>query len=356
MDTHTHINRRHALAGIALTASAGYALARGASLDDKATAPAATAGPANTKAQAGTLPNGAGFYRLTMGPVTIASVADGGGSMPGSPFPLWGANASKDAVDAALKQDFLPLEGTTFHFNSTVIKVGTEVYVFDTGNGAGGGPSAGKLVSHLAHLGIAPADVTAVILSHLHGDHIGGLTTGSGDSAQLTFPKARYLLTKAEHDFWSTAGAADIKGNLPDGFKTGAIAGAGRALAMIKARSELLTGDAKISEHLTVRPAPGHTPGHLMLDITGGGERLLACADLVHHFSLSFRRPDLHIQFDTDPVAGAQTRLQVLAQAAAERTLILGYHMPFPGLGHVRNEATGRTNGTYSWAPVAWEW
>jgi glyoxylase-like metal-dependent hydrolase (beta-lactamase superfamily II) len=336
-----------ALAGAAAAAIGGPSTLASRRRDDKAAPAQASSGAKAAGAGTG-LPNGSGFYRVQVGSVEVACIADGGSSMPGSPFPLWGANGTKADVDAALDAEFLPREGSSFFFNCALVRSGPDVTLLDLGNGTGAGPGAGKLVAHLANLGVKPSDVTSVVFSHLHGDHFGGLLDGAGG---LVFDKARYFIHANEQDFWSRAGVGDIKGQIPDDFKRSMVSGAGGVLAKLKGKLEVIDAKTNLGAGVSAVPAPGHTPGHQMLMVESGGQTLAVVADLVHHVAISVRRPDLHVAFDADPVAGAASRATWLARLAGDKTEVLAYHMPFPGFGHVRPEGKG-----YRWAPSLWQW
>jgi glyoxylase-like metal-dependent hydrolase (beta-lactamase superfamily II) len=341
-----------ALAGAAAAAAISAPLALASAVgDDKASVAqpgGAGGGRAGPKAAEPALPNGSGFYRVKVGSVEVACIADGGSAMPGSPFPPWGANGTKADVDAALDAELLPREGSSFFFNCALVRSGADVTLLDLGNGKSAGPGAGKLVAHLANLGVKPSDVTSVVFSHLHGDHFGGLLDDAGG---LVFEKARYFINQRERDFWASAGAGDLKGQLPEAFKKSMLSGAGEVLAKLKGRLEVIDDKTGLGAGVSVVPAFGHTPGHQMLTVESGGESLAVVADLVHHVAISMRRPDLHVAFDVDPVQGAASRATWLAKLAADKTQVLAYHMPFPGFGHVRVEGKG-----YRWAPALWQW
>lgn len=345
------ISRRSLLGAVgaaSVTLAAGAAFgAGGVRRDDKAEAARKLGVPMPAPAKPAT--ENAGVYRRVIGSSEVFAISDGTSSMPGSPFPLWGANVGKEKVDAALKRDLLPAEGLAFYFNVTLIRHAGMTVLVDTGN-KGGGPDAGKLVARLAQIGVTPDMVDAVVFSHLHPDHFGA--TIADDGTSLTFAKARYFVHKNERDFWTTATPADIKGQIPDGFKQGMVKGAGATLAAIKSRIEVIDGPHKLADGLTIEPLPGHTPGHQTVRLASGAESLLVMADAVHHPSLSFRDPSMHIQFDYDPAIGAANRAKFVERAADEGTLCLGYHMPFPAIGKVSKEG----EGTYRWVPEGWKW
>jgi glyoxylase-like metal-dependent hydrolase (beta-lactamase superfamily II) len=311
-------------------------------------ASAAEAAPAAPAAAAGAA-QGAGFYRFKVGDIEAAVVSDG--ALPPMPlFPIFGGNAGKEAVEAALKREFLPVDKARAVCNTLLLKTGKDLLLADTGCGKLFGPDAGRQLAHLAAAGVKPEDVTAVLLTHAHGDHFGGLLT---DDGKPVFPNATVLVSAAEKDFWF--GAADLsKAQVPDEFKKEMVAGARKALDGVKGKLQVVKPGDKIAAGVTVVDAPGHTPGHLAVAVNGGDgpdAGLLHIADAAHHFALTLAHPEWKCAFDVDPDLSCKTRREMLSKAAENRTLLMGYHLPFPGLGHVRKTSDG-----FEWVPVVWQW
>lgn len=290
---------------------------------------------------------GHGFYRFQVGTGDAAikcySIGDGQGQMP--PFPLWGSNATQADVDNLLDSYVLPKAQVLMHFNVLCFKIGSETWLVDAGNGG----RNGKLMTHLATLGIKPADVSGIVVSHMHGDHFNGLFDEAGN---LAFPNAKHFINKTEKEFWS--GSPDLsKCKLPEDNKKGAIERAAKAIASLEKSGKLqVVGDGDtLTTGVTVKQTGGHTPGHQTVTLESGGDKFTMLVDAVHHYVLSFGKPDWHLAFDYDAEVGAKTRRKVLEGIASDRTLVMGYHTPWPGIGHVRAR-----DGGFEWLPVPWSW
>lgn len=180
---------------------------------------------------------------------------------------------------------------------------------------------AADSVAALAAAGYQPQDVTHVVLPHMHGDHVGGLT----EAGQPAFPNAELIVPKAENDYWAA--------NPSDAYTT-------HVAPLIGAARQIGDGD-EIVPGITAEAAHGHTPGHTTYLLESEGQRLLISGDSFNHFVYSVARPDWHVRFDIDKEAGAQARRAVLARLAADRIPFIGYHMPFPALGYIADAGDG---------------
>lgn len=139
-----------------------------------------------------------GVRRHVLGGFEILTVSDGMRAGDG-PHPIFGQNVDKSEMDALLEANFLPTDRFVNGFTPTLVRAGSEVVLFDTGLGAGARPDMGRLRERLGAAGIAPGDVTVVVLTHFHPDHIGGLM----EDGAPAFPNARYFTGRTEYDFWS---------------------------------------------------------------------------------------------------------------------------------------------------------
>ena len=246
-----------------------------------------------------------------------------------------------------MESKFLPSTTAYFQINSLYVDTGKHKVLIDNGMGPYLGPSGGHLPDHLRNLGVAPEEIDTIIISHAHLDHVFG--TLAPDGSQV-FPNARYVIGEQEWAYWMQP---DIKlGNLlPDEWKRMIVEGAKRHLGGIKERVEFVKPGQEVVTGITAVEAFGHTPGMLAFNISSGSESLFYSADALHHFALSIVHPEWHVGFDNDQELGARTRLRVLNQVIAERSLVLVPHFPFPGLGHITQQGQVR-----SWEPTVWHW
>ncbi|MEM9902413.1 MAG: MBL fold metallo-hydrolase [Pseudomonadota bacterium] len=299
-------------------------ITRRTALLSAAAAPAALALPTGAMAQAGgTLPmaRARGFQLGDFEVTTLLA-----GSVPREdPQSIFGMNVSAEEFAAVSEENFLGIDAATFFFTPTVVNTGAEVILFDTGLNAEG------LGGALAEAGYAPEDVTHVVITHMHGDHIGGMTTEAGDPA---YPNAAYITGQAEFDHW--AGASN------DGFE-----------AKVRPFAEEFTflgdGDA-VTSGVTAMGAFGHTPGHMTYMIESGGQQILLMADMANHYVWSLGYPDWEVRFDMDKEAAAATRRRILGMLAAEKIPTIGYHMPFPAAGYVETRGDG-----FRYVPVSYQ-
>ncbi len=332
-DRHAHgVSRRDVFR---IAGAAGIALAvKGASA------------PALTFAAGQKGPQSPGFYRFSIGDIEATVVSDG--SLSFQPIqPVWAPEAKKEDIEAMLSAAFLPADRLSLAVNVLAMRIGDGVFLVDTGAGGLFGPSLGKMKENLAAAGIDPGKVTAVILSHAHGDHFGGLL---GPEGKPTYPNAAIYANKTEIGYWTGPDPDVSKLRIPEENKKVFVANARKYLSAFKDRLQPVTPGQKILEgRVEIVEAPGHTPGHIAVQIVSGKESLLHLADTVHHYILMFAHPEWTSAFDSDPQMAAATRKKVFERAASDRTRVLGYHLPFPGIGHVRAAKEG-----FEWIPEPW--
>ncbi|MCP2500196.1 MAG: MBL fold metallo-hydrolase [Deltaproteobacteria bacterium] len=293
-------------------------------------------------------PQAGGYYRFAIGEIEAVVISDGGLSF--QPIqPTWAPEASKEELEGTLRSAFLPTDRLNLDVNTLLLKIGGELVLVDSGAGGLYGPSLGKVRERLSAAGVEPSQVTGVVLTHAHGDHFGGLLDGDG---KPVFPNAAYFASKTEVDYWTGSDPDMSKLRVPEENKKVFAANAKRYLGAIKDRLTPVSPGQKIVPGLEVVSAPGHTPGHIALLVSSGKEALLHAVDTVHHHKLMFAHPEWTSAFDSDPKMGADTRRKILDRSAADGLRVLGYHLPFPGIGHVR----AVKGGGFEWVPEPWNW
>ncbi|MEL6765851.1 MAG: MBL fold metallo-hydrolase [Pseudomonadota bacterium] len=267
----------------------------------------------------------AGVYRFKVGAFEVTSILDGAVQLDG-PHPIFGQNVTQDDVAALAAENFLPPSRFEIPFTVTLVNTGSELILFDTGNGDNGRrPAAGKLVETLGFLGIQPGDVTHVVITHFHGDHISGLTEGG----QPTFPNAAYVFGAAEFDFWSNE---DLL--FDDAMQSRAQLVQDKVVPFAEQATMIKPGDA-VRSGIEAVDNFGHTPGHMAYHLESEGARFMITADSANHYVMSLQRPDWHVRFDMDKEKAAAARKSLFGMIAADKIPFIGYHMPPPAVGYV---------------------
>jgi glyoxylase-like metal-dependent hydrolase (beta-lactamase superfamily II) len=287
---------------------------------------------------------GAGFYRFTLGDFTLVSVSDGV-FRAAPPQPFLAPEAPPVEFADTLRRNFLPMDHADLQVDALFVDTGRHRILIDNGAGSAMGPDLGHLTGNLARAGIRPADIDMVLISHAHGDHVGGTLDDQGRPA---FPNAEYVIGENEWSFWT---GADIRlGNrLPD--PAARIQAIRRQLDGIKDRVRLVRPGQEAAPGITALAAYGHTPGQLAFLVGSSGASLFYAADIVHHHVLGLGHPGWHVGLDHDPVLAVATRRTALDRVAIDRHLVHVPHFPFPSLGHVL-----RRGPSYAWRPVDWQW
>jgi len=299
-----------------------------------ATAILAAAPPASKQAP--------GFYRYKVGDYELTQVADGARSFP---IPdTWVRNVSKEQTLAAAEAAYMPKGMVTVPFNPVVINTGSKLVLIDTGFPPGTGPTIGLLQSNMAAAGIDPKAIDIVVLSHLHPDHINGVKTPTG---ALAFPNAEIKAPAVEWAFWmSDENMAKFQSNqiMKDYFDN-----TRKVLSDIAGKVTRYEWGKEVAPGITAIETPGHTPGHTSFAVASGSGRLLVQSDVTNIPELFLRNPDWHVMYDFDGDQAAATRHRFYDMAAAEKSLIAGFHFAFPSLGHVEKDGA-----RYRLVPVAW--
>lgn len=268
---------------------------------------------------------------LTLGNLQIDTLSDGHLVLPGD-FILGGM--PQDEMKAIVAKYGLPTDQLTPPCNVTLLRDGSNTVLFDVGAGPDFQPSAGRLTEALETLGLGPEDITHVLFTHAHPDHLWGLLD---DFDEPLFANAEHMIGHAEFDYWMDPGTVESIGEARTTFAVGAA----RRLEAIADRLRLLAdGDEAlpgIAAHLT----PGHTPGHMAYELRSGSASVMVVGDAIGNHHVAFERPDWASGSDQDAALAATSRTALLDRMAADRMAMIGYHLPGGGIGRAEKAGTG---------------
>lgn len=250
----------------------------------------------------------------------------GGAAMREKPIETFGVGADAAEFEKLSEANFIPSDRSGQSFTLTLVKTPDALVLFDTGMV----PDVNKAA--LAAAGYAPDDVTHVVLTHMHGDHVSGLM----QDGKPVFAKAQLIAPKDENDYWAA--------NPSEAYTT-------HVVPLIDKATLIGDGD-QVLPGITAAAAYGHTPGHTIYLLESDGQKLLITGDSFNHYVYSVQRPEWHVRFDVDKDMGATTRKAVLARLAADRIPFIGYHMPFPALAFI---APGEAEGTFRYVPATYQ-
>lgn len=275
-----------------------------------------------------------GYYRFQVGDFNCICVSDGTKDYAPKFF---FKNVDEAEIESALRGKNLPTDKITTPYTHLLIESGEHKVLVDMGAGELG-PDTGKLVENLQAAGIDPPDVDTVIVTHAHPDHIGGTLDYDGN---LNFPLATYFVSKVEWDFWFSD---TVDNPAPQRF----IDTARKNLGAFKAQVNFTKGKTEILPGISVIPAPGHTPGHLVVEVSSRNQQLLYVTDTVL-FPIHLENPDWLPIYDILPEKAAESKQAIFDMVAESQALVIGQHFPpFPSLGTVTKKDVG-----WQWQPIS---
>jgi glyoxylase-like metal-dependent hydrolase (beta-lactamase superfamily II) len=280
----------------------------------------------------------AGFYRLSVGDLEVTSLYDGTGQF--DPHWLNGKGRIMTAVSNTVQKEphFLDSAETVFLVNN-----GKQLILVDAGSGQWfGGGAFGRLETSLRSAGYTAEQVDLVLITHLHSDHIGGLTTRDG---KHVFPDAEVYVGKAENDFWLSP---EIAAKAPKEAQEFFQAAQAISAPYIKAgKWHTFNSSDEIAEGIKIVSLSGHTPGHTGYEFSSKGQKILFWGDTMHAQNVQLKHPEVSVVFDINPAAAVAMRRKLLPTLVDGNVLIAGPHLAFPGIGRLHKDGNA-----YDWAPI----
>lgn len=281
-----------------------------------------------------------GYFRFTLGEAKLTVVSDGYFALPTSGLAI---NADPAEVQAFLQAHYLSPEMGYSHTNHLYIELGDARVLVDVGSGNRFFDTTGRLWANLDAAGIDPMAITHVVITHAHPDHIWGVRD---DFDEAIVPDAAYFLGETEHDYWMQD---DLVSRVTPDLQQ-FVVGAQNSINVDGAEWQLVGDGAEVAPGVRVIATPGHTPGHMSVVVESGGQQLIALGDAMTHAYVNFAHPGWYNGTDTDGDMTVATRKRLLDMAATDHMAVLGYHFPFPGVGHVM-----RDGDSYSFVPAMWK-
>jgi len=275
-----------------------------------------------------------GIFTYKVGDYEIVQLRDGARTFP---MPdTFVVNLSKDKAIETAAAAYIPDGQVTIPFSPMIINTGSKLVAIDTGNGLGAFASSkgavGQARLNMEAVGIDPKQIDIVLISHFHGDHIGGLKNADGSAA---FPNAEIKVPAIEAAFW----ADDGNQSKANGFNKAQFGNVKKMMEGLKVTP--YDADKEVAPGVTSMFTPGHTPGHMSFVVASGSSRILVQSDVTNIPSFFLQHPDWYVMFDNDPATAAATRHKFYDMASTEKMLVTGYHFPFPCVGHVEKDGSG---------------
>jgi glyoxylase-like metal-dependent hydrolase (beta-lactamase superfamily II) len=271
------------------------------------------------------------FHRFVLGTAEVTVVSDG--VLPlGNPKGTF-TGASDEDVRKMLSDNFLAPDNIALEQNSPIVNTGDKLVLFDTGMGSSKlfGATTGRQQKSMMEAGINPADIDAVVFSHAHIDHIGGVVD---DAGKVLFPNAQYYIAQSDFDYWTDPSRLGGPNN-------DFVVHARKNLLPVRDRLIFYKDGQEFLPGIQAMAAPGHTIGHTMFMISSDGKSFAFLGDLTHHQILLMEKPRMEFSYDTDPKQAAESRVRMLDMLATNKIAVMSYHYPWPGLGHVVKTGEG---------------
>lgn len=277
-----------------------------------------------------------GYYRMMLGDIEVTALSDGTTQLPVHQLLQMDADKVRDKLAEFYRQS--PLETSV---NAYLVNDGESLVLIDTGAGTLFGASLGNLIKNIEAAGYSADDIDEIYITHMHSDHIGGLIAGG----ERVFTNATVRADKHDADYWLSQQQME---QVPED-KRGGFKGAMAALNPYVEAGQFKTFVAgeTLAAQITSVEAYGHTPGHTMYRLDAGDQSLVFWGDLMHVAEVQFDQPSVTIAFDSDQDEARKQRVDAYADAAKNGYYVAGAHLPFPGIGQLKND-----DDAYDWVPV----
>lgn len=284
-------------------------------------------------------------YAVRVGDIDVLVISDGVLPLPTA---MLGPNV--EAADRAdwLKEMFLPPDAFDWALNAVVVRSGGRTILIDAGLGSDPDlhlPRAGQLIKRLEAAGIDLSTVTDVVLTHMHMDHVGGLLV-DGVKDRLR-PDLRIHVAAAEVAFWESPDFSRTA--MPPGFPDALRVAAQRFVQEYSGQLQRFDEEQEVAPGVIVCRTGGHTPGHSVVRLASGGDRLMFAGDAM--FAVGFEHPDWHNGFEHDPEEAARVRIRLLRELAETGSMLVATHLPFPSVGRVAVDGDA-----FRWVPLFWDY
>lgn len=276
------------------------------------------------------LPNAA-TADLALGSAILTTVSDGNLVLPGR---FIFDTMPKDELAPILSEYGVSADQLSPECNLALYRDGTNTVLFDVGSGPDFMPSAGTIVDSLDALELAPEDVTHVIFTHAHPDHIWGLLDEFDDPL---FYEATYLMGRREWDYWWNPETVNTIGEARAAFAVGAK----RRMEIIEDAVVLFDDGEEVLPGVAAVASTGHTPGHMAFEVRQGSEAALIVGDAIGNHHVAFRKPDWKSGSDQDPDMAISTRKMLFDRLTTEKMPLIGFHLPNGGMGRVDTDGDG---------------
>jgi glyoxylase-like metal-dependent hydrolase (beta-lactamase superfamily II) len=276
-----------------------------------------------------------GFHGYKVGEIEVTALYDGVWEKAHDPAFI--KDVTVDQTKAALAAAGLPTDFVPIPFTPNLVKTSGKLVLIDAGTGSGqtGGPKAGLLMKNLAAAGVEPGAISAILVSHFHGDHIFGLMTKAPENTPV-FPNATLFVPAVEYRFWMDPNV----GRLPEGRRPLAVR-IQEMFPLLKDKLQIFEGDKELVPGIRPIDSVGHTPGHTSFQVSSGNDQLIVLGDVTNIPALFAKNPGWHAAFDQDAPTAEATRRKIFDRIVADKSRVTGYHFPFPAGGTIVKDGQG---------------